>query len=365
MPRQQENDTPVATPAPTPTPGPGGALPTPGPGASFPSQFGLHGRQRWDTVKSTAPGVFAGPVAYRQWLEALPDDPSDPEYQAGLATERARFQKWWDAAGWAIPADVQGPNPYNQGKAPSFKDAMKKFQDYLAGQETPPNLDPGGVGPSGMSASGPLGPPVGEAGKGKSQAERQGDLQDKRELPQAKYLWEQPTFRGRPIGTDEIYNNGAVQDPFLQGFLDENGIQLSGDTRAKATRSGQYVLMGTETNKELGASRDVYMFVDDAKAAGQRLDPAKLAKYQAGLGLVVTSQMDPTLENYWDQAVEMAQRSAVAGIHMSVEEWFDLTVSSAIAKKHGAGGGGSEPMEANDYYRAMMQVLGDISGVEG
>lgn len=359
MPRPRDDDTVPVTPT-LPASGGGTGLPAAPPGG-FSGQFGLSGKSRWDMVYATNPGLFAGPWAYKRWLMSLPDDPGDTEYQALLQKERDRFTQWAGIASLG-QQDVVGLGD-KVAKRVSRSEEQKRWQTYMGGSA----MDSGVPGPTATSAAGP----PAEAKKSKSQAERQGEREDKLTAGQAKYLWSQPVFRGREISDDEVYVPGGPQggptDTFLDQFLTENGIQLSGDSRSKATRSGHYVLMGTEHNKELNADRDVYMFTADAKAAGQRVDPALLSKYQAGLGLVVTGKMDPILENYWDQAVSMAQRSAVTGIHMSVQEWFDLIVSSAVAKRGGGGGGGggSQPLDANDYYRAMMQVLGDISGVEG
>jgi hypothetical protein len=336
--------------------------------------FGLYGAERWKMVYNSNPGLFAGPLAYRQWLNSLQEDPSDPEYNALLQREKERFGKWMQVMfPSGVPSDW-GPGPTMEQKAaaPKLKDILAKWEQYSSQQKAESEgLDPGRPGATAQSAGGPYQAPgggVGEPTLSDKQRERVQGEQDKRETQRARYLWSRPTFKGRPIGTDELYTQGGVQDPFLDQFLQDNGIQLSGDSRSKATRSGQYVLMGTEHNDELDADHDVYMFKDDANAASMRVDSNKLAKYQAGLGLTVTGKMDPQLLSLWYQAVEQAQLSAVAGVRMTVEEWFDLLATSAIAKRGGSGGGGGgggSNLEATDYYRAMMQILGDISGVQG
>lgn len=384
MPRYTGDDvTPTTTTAPavppgTPaTPGPGevvlptGTLPplTPVGQAGAP---GLHGKARWDLIQGSKPGVFDGPIAYKQWLASLSDDPNDPEFSALLNAEKQRFERYYNLNfPMGIPADVQGPNPYLKEKAPKVKDVMARWQAYAAGHPEEfeaKSKDSGKVGPTGQSASGAyVAPePTIPATIEDAQRRRIDKELDAKELAVLKGQYKQPVFRGRAIGTDEIYTQGAIQDPDLQAFLSANGIALQGDQRSAATRSGNYVYMGKEHSAELNVDRDVYMFVDDAKAASMKVDGNKISKYQSGLGLTVTGKMDGTLLGVWYQAVEQAQLAAVADSpKLTVEEWFDLLMTSKIASKNSGAGAGAPPLEANDYYRAMMQVLGDISGVQG
>lgn len=347
-------------------PGVGGAPPPPPgvvpPGNPFAPPTlppGLRGKAKWDAIQQSKPGLFSGPMAYREWLRTLPDDHSDPEYQSLLDT--ARKQALLDDP-FSAARDSNDPN------APKLSGAIDAARAF-SGKEDPNKpsaYGPMGTGPTMQSAGGPLKPP-GEEAKPLTPEDEKKLIREREKL---KHTASQPVFRGRDVGTDELYQPAGPQDPYLQGFLSENGIILPGNDRNKALRSGEYVYMGTESNAELGTTRDVYMYVKDAHAQAVKVDGAVISKYQTELGLEVTGKMDGYLTQQWDWAVQMAQRSAVAGDKMSVREWFDIRIQSAIAQKKaggsgGGGGGGAQDLEEFDYYRGMMQILGDISGVEG
>lgn len=366
MPRYNEPDTggtstgaPPAPPVAPPLP-PGVPIPPP---TAVPAAPGLRGVARWNALQQTRPGVFSGPSGYVDWLKSLPDDPNDPEYQHYLDDARKRAFAGEGNPVEKVKAYDQAVNEYVTGTRRGMVKRDKEANPVV----TPGS---GAPGPSAQSAT----PYVAEGEKAKqSEFAEARDLENERvnknktRKTTLGAYWKQPTFKGRPVGTDELYTEGNVQDPYLQGFLSENGIQLTGDQQNKALRSGKYVYMGTEHNDELNVDRPVYMFTDDAQAASMHVDAAVLSGYQKALGSEVTGHMDPYMLSVWDKAVEMASRdtqASDASHHpMSVREWFDILMQSAIAQKKAGAAGGGVQYEEFDYYKAMMQVLGDISGV--
>jgi hypothetical protein len=79
--------------------------------------------------------------------------------------------------------------------------------------------------------------------------------------------------------------------------------------------------------------------------------------------------------NLWEWAVEVASISAANGQKLSPKDVFFAQLSATMTKlkASGTGGGGgssgqwAQPtggdLAATDYYQAMMQVLGDTSGI--
>ena len=318
------------------------------------SAGGLHGLARFESERNMMSGLKRGTQQYLDWLMSLKEDPTDFAYNEAIKAARAQAQS---EVGLASPKPgekqrtIKVQNDPNVG--PGKQDTSGKPGPFggPASQPLPPENPFGGPPPL------PLPP---DEGTGREENRREYDWRKQVEA------YEQPVFRGRPVGTDELYQPVGPKDPFLDGFLSERGVVLDKDEKKTALRSGKYVYMGPEYNEKLGVSRDVYMYVDDAQAAGTQVDEAVISKYQSELELEVTGRMDPILVQYWDKAVEMAQRYAMAGEKVSVREIFDVYVRSAIAQKKasGAGAGAAAPEEF-DYYRGMMAVLGDISGVGG
>jgi len=350
---------PVVNP-PVPLPGTPGFTGPVAPGNIPNPLLGLTGKARWDALVQNERPLYGNAAMwshdFNQWVLSLKDDPNDPAFNSILAWARSNAKRQEEGTA----TNVSG--------APSHQYARETPPGPAA-----PSGGSGAPGPTGQSASGPYSVPSPADLKPTGPSKQQSKFEKTVELPSDRAEWRKPTFKGRAIGTDEIYNQQGPQDPFLQGFLTENGVpvgnlsgQMSSDNSRAALQSGKYVYMGTETNSELGVKRDVYMYVDQAQAEGMHVESNVLASYQKALGLTVTGRMDPYLTSKWDEAVQMASRSAQAGDKMSVREWFDILMSSVIAQKNGSGGGGGgggAKMEEFDYYRAMMQVLGDISGV--
>lgn len=320
------------------------------PGPLVPS--GLRGVERWRYVEKSSPGILS-PLDYREWLKSLPDDPGDPEYQAELDGARKR-------------ALVFNPNV-------AYDDFSGVSKMRKRGEGVGKMRQREGTGPDWSDADSPEGappPPPPPPVPGVATLSRFQSEEESREAREAKAVSTRATFEGRPIGSDELYGPIGIRDPHLDAYLAENGIALSTTDKSLALRSGKYVYMGTEHNDQYNTDHDVYVYVEDAQAAGvnPNVVPADLiSSYQTQLGLPITGKLDQYLTQEWDRAVAMAQRYAQTGVKMSVIDLFKINVSSAIARKNssGSGGGGAAPMEEFDYYRAMMQILGDISGVEG
>lgn len=295
-----------------------GTLPAPG--------AGLKGQQKFDALVNSMPFGFRG-HDFNSWLLTVKDDPTDPEFNAILqrAKEKAKSE---EPAGTPSVA----PAPEN----------LNRFQKQGEGE----NLNKFNV-PSNVPAPKPE--PAGPGGVYRAH-----------EKSEYRKEWQQPTFKGAPVNPDEYYGQG--EDDFLKQFRTNEGIQLTGNDKALALRSGNYVYMGTEHSDEVNANRDVFFYVEDANNAIVDLGPKVLAEYQAKLKNPVTGKTDKDLDALWKQAVLDASKYAARGQKVTVRELMDLYVAASASGSSG-GGGGAAALEDIDYYRAMMQVLGDISGV--
>lgn len=345
MPRQsvteQQAEAPFEGPVPPPVQtGPG--LPAP---AALPGGGGLKGRARFDQLMRNAPGVFSGKLfggmSYADWLDSLPDDPADPEYQSLLQAEKAKIKNESTVTGAAKSVFGMPEDPHAVG-------------GYLKGKVRPPNKTAGKIDIDTQKQ-----PEVIPTDAELIQQQKQADKNQKLAIKN----YQQPVLRGGPITDNDIYS-GEQTDPYLQQFFSENGIILNQQDKSMALRSGNYVYMGSETNTGLGATRDVYLYGKDAQAAvTTNLGADTIKKIQTQLGLTVTGKIDDTIEKAWDNAVEQATRYAMTGQRVTVRELFDIQIASMVAAKNSAGAGGALPMEDYDYYRAMQNILGDTSGV--
>lgn len=341
--------------------------PVPGLAAALPPG-GLTGRARFEAeVKGSIFGANVWGHDFNQWILSLKEDPNDPEYN--LALRWAQGQAKQKESGTASSIGKVGKQVAKGGTLPQ---GFKVPDEVIADQKAAiGSVDlPGGQGPAGVEPSGSqiIGGPLSDDATGRPDGLSRFDQKVEQEQHVADVKQsKKPVFRGRQVGTDELYQPVGPLDAYLDAWLSENGIALEGNSKTIALRSGKYVYMGTEHNSELNTDHDVYTYVEDASAAGVNpavVEPALIQQYQAALGFTVTGRMDPYLMGKWDEAVSQAQRYAMTGVKMSVKELFVVLMSSIVAQKKAQGGSGAAQMEEFDYYRSMMQVLGDISGVD-
>lgn len=176
--------------------------------------------------------------------------------------------------------------------------------------------------------------------------------------------------RGKPVTTQEILADQAnshttagqashTQDPYLQQFADGQDLNVDYEHNKALVRSGEFVYLGDNPKN---AAQSVYVYADDAKAAIWDMGAAKIKAYQKELGIPATGVPGPDLQSLWNSAVESAQLAARNGKKVSVQFIFDHLVQAQVESK-AASAGGAVPQTEDDYYRAMMAVLGDISGV--
>lgn len=339
-----------AAPAPPP---PGGVTLPPGyAGPVLPAPGGgMRGALRFEAEQNMMSKLKPGTQKYREWILSLKEDPTDPEYTRLVRQAKADLLKTRITGPGGVTGDQTAGSPAASADQPAFPNTGGKSAISVARDKGKSDDSEGDIDKILSDAAAPT---------------EEDEIKQQKDWRRKADNYKTPVFRGRPVGSDDLYSPDDAQDPFVDDWLTEQGIKLDANSRRKALRSGQYVYMGQEYNPELGVYRDVYVYKDDAGAASQSLDPSVLSGYQKELGLQVTGRMDPYLQPIWEEAVKFAQDSARNGQKISVREWFDLFVQSAIAKKKaGASGGGAANPEEFDYYRGMMQVLGDISGVGG
>lgn len=319
------------------------------PGTTPSPTAGLTGRAKFEALVNSMPfGKAAWGHDFNQWVLSLKPDPSDTEFNNILvwAQNNAKSHEAGTAKSLGGPPEQGGPKSRLSAlNLPAdIPNAEENKNRFSVPGNVPPPSDPGG------------GPPTGVAPKVNEIDDRAG----RREAGKVT-KWMQPTFKGAPIKPDEIY--GAGEDDFLHKFRTEQGIQLTDNDKSLALRSGNYVYMGTEHNTQYNVDRDVFYYVDDADNALVDLGPATLSGYQAALKNPVTGKTDKVLDGLWKQAVLDASKYAARGQKVTVRELMDLYVAGQAGGAGGGGGGGAAKLEDIDYYRAMMQVLGDISGV--
>lgn len=323
----------------------------------------LRGRARFEYMVNQMGRSFGSGVwghDFNTWVMGLKDDPSDPEFNLVLRWARAEAQKR-EAAG---PAGTQGTKTY-KGTLPIDPSTWKLPEDVIKATE--------GLGEVGKNTTTGVPGSPGSTAISKQKTDKISQMEWEEQLPRNRELWKQTVFKGGPEAAEMLQELG-VTDPDLQKFLEGQGITLDAPDSNISLRSGAYVYMGKEYNSEYGAERDVYMYGDDAKNALATIDPAVIQSWQTQLGLDPTGKIDPDLAKFWDYAVSEARRYAATGNKVSVRDLMDMYVASAAKERArsggGGGGGGSglgednpEDQAAVDYYRAMMAILGDISGV--
>lgn len=321
---------PTLTPTGPPTPPGGPVLATP--------MLGATGKARWEELARKAP---LGGHEYNQWVLSLKDDPSDPEYQEQLS--KARYQ-------------AQAAENKDKNARPFVKPGQKGMMATRGG-ELPP-----GTPPSTM---------LHEPKSGRTPGKPLNPIEEQKQAMAEIKGASGEVFVGTPTSQEGLATPSG-EDLVLNQFMSINGKPLPGPQGEMAKRSGAFVYMGitTSTTKHgYSADTNQYMYYKDAAAGLTALGAAKVKEYQATLKMDQTGIPDDSLQNLWDKAVSQAQLYAKANIKMSVKEIFDSYVAANAAAAKGRGGGsgfvGDTPEEiaAIDYYKAMMAVLGDISGL--
>lgn len=345
----------------------------------------LRGRSRFEAEVNANKSMFMGGIwsaDFNRWVLSLKEDLSDPEYSAVLGwakTEARKKQeeiergvagvtpvegfKVAEAMAGTLPAPGQGlPTPETMAGA-----AVPVAGPGLRFPENPPG-SPNVTIPATPGAPAKPGEPAKPGVKSDEQLQRE----QQTKLARAKRFESQTMFKGGPTDPFDDRTPAEMEEEFIRN----NGETHEGAGADYRKRSGAYVYVGTETDPETGAVRDVYVYAGDATAGLYALGPSEIKRYQAMTGAPQTGVPGPEdqLQAVWDYAVKTAQGYAQAGIKMSVREIFDNEMRNrqrAYANRGGGGGGGGlggleedpEDRAAVDYYRAMMQVLGDISGV--
>lgn len=317
---------------------------------------GPRGKDRFNKLLESAPAGWGGgnTEAYAQWLWSVPDDPTDPEFSQ-LLHER---QRQLSAGGY--PAPQQGAIHY-QGSASSSgfqgdrstSDAAGRANRQAAADQKIAGIERGDIG--------------------KTRKREAADQDQYRQQTSA------PIITGMPVDAQQILSDAAavggapvgIPSAWLKDFTKDWDLGLEGDYAGAAAKSGDYVYVGQANDPNGGPNfkRDKYVYKDDAKASVTGMDPARVKAVQAKLGLPQTGLVDPTIAAIWDDSVEMAGRYARNGQKVTLDFIFDTLVSAQAAGRSGGGGGnglekGAVDQAGVDYYMAMMQVLGDISGVK-
>lgn len=296
-------------------------------------QFGLGdpaitpktGRARWEELLKLAPTDSA--EIYDNWILSIPEDANDIEFTLLLRAEKQRVREAKFKRESGAQAIQDATMPTDKGPTP---------EEQLV-------------------------------------SEKQSAQKGKAEKTVLDYQKSEPIIKGWPITPADAAANseqGGGQSPFLDQFAKDQAIDLSRPNEEALARSGYYVYAGTEKDPN-GYERPVYLFLEDAKAQINKLPQAKIKEYQRRLELPETGIVEGPIREMWDYAVARAAEYARAGQKVTVEFIFNALVSAAEAelKKNGGrggggGGAGPDPLTEDDYYMSMMQVLGDISGVE-
>lgn len=305
----------------------------------------LKGKARFDDMLNRNRPLFGSGIGghdYNQWILSQPEDLSDPEYNQILLAAKAQAKRAEEGFG------------QEAANAP-FGTKIRKDAKRLKPPVTPAD---GGTGPAEAGLN--VGPSL------------LADEEKRLEAERHKVLTQ--VFKGVPTSEASLGTRQGT-DPMLSRFMDINGKPLEGPQAEYAKRSGAFVYMGAKPSG-IGVYTDEYVYTDDAKAALVTLGADRIKAYQTTLGMDATGVPMPgdPLDDLWQAAVKQAQNFAISGIKMSVIELFEgyVRANAGRAKRGGGGGGGGgggfigqnpEDVAAIDYYRAMMQILGDISGV--
>lgn len=181
-------------------------------------------------------------------------------------------------------------------------------------------------------------------------------------------------FYGNPMTERSAWS--GKDDTELAKWMAREGKELGGNQAQFARTSGAFAYMGpspASSVNEVGRRNETWMYTTTANGGLVVQGKDKVKAYQKRWGEPETGIPSDQMQNLWEKAVQHSQLYAQANIKVSVQEIFDSWLAQAEADraaKKAAGGGRSSGLEesavdmaAVDYYRGMMQVLGDISGV--
>lgn len=271
---------------------------------------------------------------YDDFIIGLKGDPLDEEYSAALALEKAKAvgrKKLRGAKGRKDPDQPFAPSPYGEVLG---ADSVGRRSEHSERDDSP--IIKGNIVSSDQILA--------------AETEGQDPLQIKNEQGE--------------LDKESIW---------LKAFLEDRGLYLTEGTREALANTGEFVYIGNDkttfqdTVQEKGGyenNRPVYLLADNAKAMVATLSQEKIKEYQARLGNPETGILDNDIIGIWDDAVEQAQRYAMSGRRVELQFIFESLIEQKAAEKSASGGGGGRtPLNDIDYYFAMMQVLGDISGV--
>lgn len=336
------------------------------------SSLGLLGKTRFDYVMGQAgrgaPLTANGPD-YDTWVLSLPEDPNDIAYtqllrqakQAALARQRVRAQVSAGEKQWKITGKPATPE--------EVKAAQQQAQQAgQAGQPSTPWASWTGAPP-------PVDPPVSGLNKSQTEKQKRADEAAYKQAQSGKAMvFGMPIDATAPgVGIGGPAAPGTPKDPYVERWL--QGEELNTDARNTqfVTSSGQWVYTGEQQdpNGPAGFTRPSYTYYEDAESMITGLPVGQIKAYQHKLGLPETGVVGVDLQGLWHDAVVQAQKYAMQGQKVTLQFIFDSVVADAIAKRGAVGGGGGsqwadetpEDLAGADYYMAMMQVLGDISGV--
>lgn len=319
--------------------------------------LGMTGKQRWDWVATQAPsGMVPQGHDWDSWLQSLPEDPNDLEYTRLLrqAKANAASRERLRAEQGSVSADLPQISSGDKGD----------------GKVTPMI--------TGIPGRGPKPPPEPAGGPG-SPGTKKLDLEE-----QAQHRRESagaPIIQGLPVSVGDVglkdpENPGAAPDPYVEQWVKDKNLELDKQSAQVAARSGMWVYTGETADPSGGKfyTRSMYVYVDDAEAQIAQFSTAEIKKYQKALGQPETGVLTPALQGKWHDAVQAGQMYARNGKKVELKFIFEQLIASDAMAKAGRGGGGGggafgnesgADMVGADYYQAMMQVLGDISGVGG
>jgi hypothetical protein len=344
--------------------------------------------------------------AYDRFILGIGDVPDDIEYSAALAGEkqaashRISVRERTKAGNFSdLPETISNPNQdellltiqdmksevegdekvvadFNKALHAAQSKARKRLEDIKDGKPADP--------------TGPKGP----KGPGEKDAPLDPFLQ--RIEDEKKKLANDPQITGGPVDPSEIVGvdeDGNLQSTkkFVNEYLQNKDIPLTPDQEKAWLKSGSYVYMGKRVvDTPYGpVERPVYKYLDTAADEISTWEmtkegKARLKHYQHLLGQVENGFLDPQTRELWEKAITETARKNKAGNMITVEAQFDMWANTIYAANHrsggggrgggggGGGGGSSAPFsgelspedQAAQYYFAMMQILGDISGVD-
>lgn len=313
------------------------------------ASLGMKGKQRWDWVSTQAPsGMQPLGHDWDSWVQSLPEDPLDIEYSQLLRNAKQ------NAASRERLRSQQGDKPIEQLTGP-----MGATQPRITGK-------------SGQGViTGKAAPVLGSLpGAPKNKPDPQEELQHRLENKGI------PLVQGLPVTENDVLgdpkNPGAAPDPHVQQWIEGKNLQLDNQSAQIAARSGKWVYTGEVADPAGGRNfkRSMYVYLDDAEAQIASYSAGEIKSFQKRLGQPETGVLTSELQQDWHKAVLAGSAYAQAGQKVELKFIFEMLIrSKEMAKAAGGGGGGrfgnesGADMVGADYYQAMMQVLGDISGV--